>query len=101
MIKKRFMTKKVFLADIKPVPLQMRTANDAAWRGGKWRKMSDYVAALWRFLSDYVADYGGFCRTMWRKMADFVGLVADYGNGKKDGYGIFSILNGKTPRRIS
>ena len=45
--------------------------------------------------------YGGFCRTVWRKMADFVGLVADYGNGKKDGYGIFSILNGKTPRRIS
>ncbi len=35
--------------------------NPAAERGGKWR-----------ILSDYVAENGGFCRTVWRKMADFV-----------------------------
>ena len=57
MIEKHFMTEKVFLADIKLVPLQMLPAR-------LWRKMADFVA-------EYVAENGGFCRTMWRKMADY------------------------------
>ena len=32
---------------IKPVSLQMRSANGAAWRGGKWR----FLSGLWRILS--------------------------------------------------
>ena len=85
---------------IKPVPLQMRparSANSATCCGGKWRILS----GLWRVLPQYSAgmdwrdvaengglcrDYGGFCRSiarvqvggMWRIMADFVGIVAEY-----------------------
>ena len=41
-------------------------------RGGKWRTLSKQCGGKWRTLSQRVADYGGFCRSVWRIMADFV-----------------------------
>ena len=38
------------------------------------RKMADFVVAMWRIM----ADYGGFCRTIWRKMAENVGFCHDF-----------------------
>ena len=65
-----------------------------------WRNMADFVAV--------VAENGGLCRILLQSVADFVGFCHDFvcqfsefGNGKKDGYGSLSILNGKTLRRAS
>ena len=59
------MREKVFLSRIKPVPLQMRTAND---RGIAWRKMANFVAALPVIFIEClvlaVADYGGKWRIL-------------------------------------
>ena len=82
---KPLMREKVFRSRIKPVPLQMRPARSAncAWRimaqngglcrdcGGfcrtMWRIMADFVVSMWRKMADFVVS-------MWRKMADFVGF---------------------------
>ena len=85
MTENRFMTEKVFLADIKPVPLQILLAK-------AWRKMavfvgniSVYVGIMMDYVAAWCGENGGSCRSVWRIMSGLCWLMTRYGVAENGG----------------